>query len=39
MQKEVTPQKTNMIMEKQAFDDVSPIEHGDFPMSCWFPGG
>ena len=20
------------------FEDVSPIEHGDFPMSCWFSG-
>ena len=20
-------------------EDVSPIEHGDFPLSCWFSGG
>ena len=26
--------KTNMTMENQPFEDVSPIEHGDFPMSC-----
>ena len=29
--------KTNMTMEKNdslKFEDVFPIEHGDFPMSC-----
>ena len=26
--------KTNMTMENQPFEDISPIEHGDFPMSC-----
>ena len=28
-----TPRKTNMTMEKQPFEDVSPIENGDFPLS------
>ena len=26
--------KTNMTMEIPPFEDVFPIEHGDFPMSC-----
>ena len=25
-----------MTMEKQAFEDVSPIKNGDFPLPCWF---
>ena len=28
------PPKTNMTMEDPPFEDVFPIEHGDFPMSC-----
>ena len=28
-----TPRKTNVTMEKQQFEDVSPIENGDFPAS------
>ncbi len=28
------PPKTNMTLEKQSFEDVSPIKNGDFPMSC-----
>ena len=28
------PPKTNITMEKQAFEDVSPIKNGDFRMSC-----
>ena len=28
-----TPLKTNMTMEKQPFQDVSPTKHGDFPAS------
>ena len=30
----ITPPKTNMKMENPPFEDVSPIETGDFPMSC-----
>ena len=26
------PGKTNMTIENQAFEDVSPIKHGDFPL-------
>ncbi len=29
-----TPPKTNMTMENQPFEDVSPIRNGDFPLSC-----
>ena len=29
-----TPLKTNMTMENPPFEDVFPIEHGYFPMSC-----
>ena len=29
----VTLLKTNMTMEKQTFEDVSPIKHADFPAS------
>ena len=29
----ITLQKTNMTMENQPFEDVSPIKHGDFPAS------
>ncbi len=29
-----TPQKTNMTMDNQPFENVSPIENVDFPMSC-----
>ncbi len=31
------PKKTNMAMEKQAFEDVSPIKNRDFPLP--FLGG
>ena len=31
-----TPPKTNMTLENQPFDDVFPIEHGDFSLSCYF---
>ena len=30
----VTHPKTNMTMENQPFEDVSPIANGDFPLSC-----
>ena len=34
------PQKTNMTMEKQPFEDVSsPIKNGDARLSCLFSGG
>lgn len=26
--------KTNMTLEKQPFEDVSPTKRGDFPLSC-----
>ena len=29
-----TPLKTNMKLENPPIEDVFPIEHGDFPMSC-----
>ena len=29
-----TPRKTNVTMENLPFEDVFPIENGDFPMSC-----
>ncbi len=29
-----TPLKTNMTMEQQPFEDVSPIKNDDFPLSC-----
>ena len=29
-----TPWKTNMTMKDPPFEDVFPIEHGDFPTSC-----
>ena len=32
--KTTTPPKTNMTMETPPFEDVFPIENGDFPMSC-----
>ena len=28
------PPKTNMPLEHQAFEDVFPIENGDFSLSC-----
>ena len=28
-----TPQKTNMTMKKQSFEDVLPVKTGDFPLS------
>ena len=28
------PKKTNMTMEHPPFEDVFPIENGDFQMSC-----
>ena len=37
----ITPLKTNMTMENPPFEDVFPIENGDFhdfPMSCQFSG-
>ena len=35
----VTPRRTNMTMENQPFEDVSPIKRGDFPAShASFPG-
>ena len=33
-----TPPKINMTVETQPFEDVSPIKHGDFPMSRQFSG-
>ena len=33
-----TPPKTSMSMEKQPFEDVSPIKNCDFPLSCSFSG-
>ena len=29
-----TPRKTNMTMEKQQFEDVSPVKIGDCPLTC-----
>ena len=31
-----TTQLTNMTMENQPFQDVSPIKDGDFPLPCCF---
>ena len=31
----ITPSKTNMTLEHLPFEDVFPIENGDFPMSCY----
>ena len=31
---ELPPPKTNMTMEHPPFEDVFPIKHGHFPMSC-----
>ena len=28
------PKKTNMAMENPPFEDVFPIENGDFPLPC-----
>ena len=28
------PSKTKMTIERQPFEDVSPIDNGDFPLSC-----
>ena len=33
-----TPKKTNMTIKHPPFEDVFPVENGDFPMSCWFSG-
>ena len=30
-----SPKKTNMTMKHPPFEDVFPIEHGDFPMSVF----
>ena len=30
----IQPRKTNMTMENQPFEDVSPVKHGDIPLSC-----
>ena len=32
------PLKTKMTMEDQPFEDIFPIENGDFPLSCSFSG-
>ena len=29
-----TPPKTKMTMENRPFEDLFPIQNGDFPMSC-----
>ncbi len=29
-----TPRKTSMTMERQPFEDVSPIKNGDVPLAC-----
>ena len=34
-----TLRKTNMTMENPPFEDVFPIEHGDFPLPCQFTKG
>ena len=34
-----TPKTTEMMMENQPFEDVSPVKDGDFPLPCYFPGG
>ena len=34
-----TIQQTNMTIEKQLCEDVSPIKHADFPLSCLVAGG
>ena len=36
---ECTLPKTNMTIEKQPFEDVSPIKNGHFPLPCLFTGG
>ena len=36
--KKIHPPKTNMSMENPPFEDILPLENGDFPMSCWFSG-
>ena len=33
LQDDINPPKTKMTMEHPAFEDVFPIENGDFPMS------
>ena len=33
-----SPPKTNMAVENPAFEDVLPIEHGDFPVPCLSSG-
>ncbi len=33
-----TPRKTNLTMEKQPFEDVSPIKTGDVPCHVSFQG-
>ena len=32
----MTIPETNMAMENPPFEDLFPIEHGDFPMLCLF---
>ena len=34
IQKSATPRKTNMTMENQPFEDISPIKNDDFPLPC-----
>ena len=35
----IHPPKTNMTLEKQRFEDVFPIKHGDVALPCSFTGG
>ena len=37
--KQMSPWKTNMTMENQPFEDVSPLKNGDFPLSHLSFGG
>ena len=30
-----TPPKTNVTIDKEPFEDLSHIEDGDFPLSCY----
>ena len=34
-----TPRKINIAMENPPFEDVFPIQDGDFPLLCLFTGG
>ena len=35
----ITLRESNMAMEIPPFEDVFPIENGDFPLLCQFTGG